>query len=283
MVIGFLPFVLAAFPLRRLERPRLSPGVVLLGCWALLITVLFSFGIYQPARYLLPALPGIAAILGLAFSTIGEDGLARRAGRSMRILVVLTAIFAILSAAIVYGGASILAALAALAGGLALVAALWWLAGRGRVWLALPLLALWLPLTLLSIYPAARVIAFPAASDFGVEAVRQSGLPTDEVVIFSEWRALDRVGLRAPPIQGYRFALDFDETMLEGAGLVLSDEQSDADRLAALGWAVRTEIGAPEDFGIGTLWAAIRARDIAGLRETYGERVHIATRQASAP
>jgi hypothetical protein len=225
----------------------------------------------------------VAAIIGLAFSALTEEELARRAGRAMRLLLPITVLVALLSAAIVYGGASVLAALGTLVAGLALAAALWWLAGRGRLWIALPLLALWLPLTLLTTLPAARVIAFPAASDFGVEAVRQSGLATDEVVIFSEWRALDRVGLRAPPISGYRFSLEFDEAMLDGAGLVLSDEPEDAARLEALGWTVRTEIGSPEGFDLEELWDAIRTRDIAGLRAAYGERVHIATPPADGP
>ncbi len=277
MVVGFMPFVLAAFPWRGLRRPRLAPGVVLLGVWAVLIMVIFSFGIYQPSRYLLPALPGVAAILGLAFSGLTEDALARRGGRALRLLLPLTFLVVLLSAAIVYGGASVLAALGSLAAGLALVAALWWLAGRGRVWIALPLLAIWLPLTLLATLPAARLIAFPAAADHGVAAVRASGLPTDQVVIFGKWRFLDRVGLHAPPIEGYRYDNEFREDMLEGAGLVLTIDPDHAEALAALGWSVRSETGAPADFGAGDLWAAIRARDIAGLRERFGERIFIAT------
>ena len=248
MVLGFLPFVLAAFPWRGLARPRLSPGVVLLGAWAGLVTLIFSFGIYQPPRYLLPALPGVAAILGLAFSQLAAEDLGRRGGRALRLLLPLTVLVVLLTAAIVYGGASVLAALGSLVAGLALVAALWWLAGRGRVSLALPLLALWLPVTLLATWPAARLIAFPAAADHGVAAVRASGLPTDAVVIFAKWRFLDRVGLRAPPIEGYRYANAFREDMLDGAGLVLTIEPGDAARLEALGWSVRVETGAPEGY-----------------------------------
>jgi 4-amino-4-deoxy-L-arabinose transferase-like glycosyltransferase len=277
MVLGFLPILLASFPWGRLARPRLAPGVVLLGGWAALITVLFSFGIYQPARYLLPALPGVAAIIGLAFSPLAADEMAGRAGRSVRILLALTLAVVAVASAVVYGGASVLAALGALVGGLAVMVLLWWLAGLGRTWVALPLLALWLPVTLLLTWPAARVIAFPAAADFGVEAVKASGLPTDEVVIFGKWRFLDRVGLRAPPIEGYRYSNDFREDMLEGARMVLSINPRHMEELEARGWDIRIESGAPEAFGAGDLWAAIRARDIAGLRETFGEKIYIAT------
>jgi 4-amino-4-deoxy-L-arabinose transferase-like glycosyltransferase len=277
MLLGFLPILLASFPLRRLGLPRLSPGVVLLGGWAALITALFSFGVYHPPRYLLPALPGVAAIVGLAFSGLDAGELVRRGGRSLRILLVLTLAVVLATVAIVYGGASVLAALGALAAGLAIIAAIWWLAGSGRTWIVLPLVALWFPVTVLLTWPAARILAFPAGADFGVAAVKESGLPTDEVVIFGRWRFLDRVGLRAPPLEGYRFSLTFVEEMLEGAGLVLSDEPRDAERLAAMGWTVRTVTGAPEGFGAGELWTAIRARDIAGLRETFGEKIYIAT------
>jgi hypothetical protein len=277
MVLGFLPILLASFPWGRLARPRLTPGVVLLGGWAGLITVLFSFGIYQPARYLLPALPGVAAIVGLAFSTLEADEMARRAGRSVRILLALTLAVIAVAAAVVYGGASVFAALGAFVGGLALIVLLWWLAGRGRAWVALPLLVLWLPVTLLLTWPAARVIAFPAAADYGVAAVRSSGLPTDEIVIFGKWRFLDRVGLRAPPIEGYRYSDKFREDMLEGARMVLSIDPRHMEELEARGWDVRVETGAPEAFGAADLWDAIRARDIAGLRESFGEKIYIAT------
>jgi 4-amino-4-deoxy-L-arabinose transferase-like glycosyltransferase len=282
MVLGFLPILLASLPWRGLVRPRLAPGVVLLGSWAVLITVLFSFGIYQPARYLLPALPGVAAIVGLAFSAVGEEELARRAGRSVRILLGLTLLVVLFAAAIVYGGASIVSALGALALGLGAIAAAWWVAGRGRAWIALPLLALWFPATLLLTWPAARVIAFPAAADHGVAAVRDSGLSTDQVVIFGKWRFLDRVGLRVPPIEGYRYSNTFRDDMLDGAQMVLSIDPRHGERLAAKGWEVRVETGAPEAFDAGDLWDAIRDRDIAGLRERFGEKIYIATRPPGA-
>jgi 4-amino-4-deoxy-L-arabinose transferase-like glycosyltransferase len=278
MVLGFLPILLASFPLRRLGLPRLSPGVVLLGAWAGLITVLFSFGIYHPPRYLLPALPGVAAIVGLAFSALGPEDISRRAGRAVRILLVPTLAVVLVTVAIVFGGGSLIAALGALVAGLALLAAIWWLAGRGRTWIVLPLLALWFPLTVLTTWPAARILAFPAAADFAVAAVKESGLPTEEVVIFAKWRFLDRVGLRAPPIEGYRYSDRFREDMLEGARMVLSIDPRHAERLSGLGWEIRVETGAPEGFGASDLWQAIRSRDIAGLRETFGEKVYIATR-----
>jgi 4-amino-4-deoxy-L-arabinose transferase-like glycosyltransferase len=278
LVLGFLPILLAALPWRGLARPRLSKGVVFLAAWAGLVPIVFAFGIYHPARYMLPALPALAALIGLVFDGLGPDEIARRAGRAVRVLLALTLAVVAVGAAIVFGGASILAALAALVGGLVVAAAVWWLAGRGRVWLALPLLAVWLPVTVLLTYPAARVIAFPAAADHGVDAVRASGLPTDKVVIFGKWRFLDRVGLRAPPIEGYRYDNAFREDMLEGAEMVLSIDPRHAERLEAVGWEVREETGAPEAFGAGDLWAAIRARDIAGLREAYGEKIYIATR-----
>jgi 4-amino-4-deoxy-L-arabinose transferase-like glycosyltransferase len=278
MVIGFLPMLLAAMPAAGLKRPQRGKAVIFLAAWAALVPIVFAFGIYHPARYVLPALPALAALIGVAFDQLEPHEIARRAGRAVRLLLMVTLAVVAVAAAIVYGGAPVLAALGALAGGVGVVALIWWLAGRGRVWLALPLLSVWLPVTVLLTYPAARVIAFPAAADHGVEAVRASGLPTDKVVIFGKWRFLDRVGLRAPPIEGYRYSSPFREDMLEGAGMVLTIDPRHAERLKALGWEVREETGAPEAFGPGDLWAAIRARDIAGLREAFGEKIYIATR-----
>jgi hypothetical protein len=278
MALGFLPILLATFPWRGLGRPRFSRGQVFLAAWAGLVPVVFAFGVFHPARYMLPALPALAVLIGLAFDGLDPPEIAKRAGRAVRMLLLITLVVVVVTAAIVYGGASVLSAVGALAGGAAVAALLWWLAGRGRVWLALPLLVVWLPVTVLLTWPAARVIAFPAAADHGVEAVRASGLTTDKVVIFGKWRFLDRVGLRAPPIEGYRFSSPFREDMLEGADMVLTIDAEHAERLRALGWDVRVETGAPEGFGAGDLWAAIRARDIAGLREAFGEKIYIATR-----
>lgn len=282
LALSFLPVLLLALPWRRRALPPRSPGVVLLAVWAGLLVVLFSFGAYHPPRYLLPALPGVAALLGLALSELTEAELARRGGRAVRILLVATAGVALATAAVVYGGATLISALSALAVGGAVAGALSWLAGRGRAWIVLPLLVAWLPATVFLTWPAARLLAFPAAADFGVAAVRDGGLSTEEVVIFGKWRFLDRVGLRAPPIEGYRYSNDFREYMLEGARMVLSIDPRHAERLAALGWEVRVETGAAEGFGAGELWQAIRARDIAGLRERHGETLYIATR-AGAP
>jgi 4-amino-4-deoxy-L-arabinose transferase-like glycosyltransferase len=276
-VLAFLPVLIAAFPLRGLVRPRMSAGVALLLVWAGVVTVAFSFSNFVVPRYLLPAMPGVAAVIGLAFSGLDAPALARRAGRSVRVLLLFTLAVALLSAAIVYGGASVLAALGALVLGLGVIAAVWWLAGRGRLWIALPLMVAVLPGTVLLTVPAARVIAFPAAADLGVAAVREAGLPAEAVVVFGNWRLLDRVGLRAPPIEGYRYADAFREDMLEGAGLVLTTTAADAVRLDAMGWRVRSATGAPEDFGAEDLRQAILRRDIAGLREAFGERIYIAT------
>lgn len=278
VVLGFLPLLLAAFPWRGLARPRLTPGVAFLAGWVAMVPVIFAFGIYHPGRYMLPALPAAAALVGLAFDRLPAKEIARRAGRAVRVLLAVTLAVVAVAAAIVYGGASVLAAFGALAGGIAAAALCWWLAGRERLWVTLPLLAVWLPVTVLLTYPAARVIAFPAAADHGVEAVQASGLTTDKVVIFGKWRFLDRVGLRAPPIEGYRYSNPFREDMLEGAAMVLTIDPRHAERLEALGWEVRAEPGAPEAFGLDDLWAAIRARDIAGLRERFGEKIYIATR-----
>jgi 4-amino-4-deoxy-L-arabinose transferase-like glycosyltransferase len=281
VALGFVPLLLAAIPLRGLARPRLSPGVVFLGAWAVLVPVIFALGAFHPARYVLPALPALGAIAALACDGVGAEEVARRAGRAVRVLLFMTLCVAVVAAGVVYGGASGPAAIGALAVGAGVMAALWWLAGRGRVTVALPLMALWLPVTVLLTYPAARVIAFPAAADFGVAAVRASGLPTDRVVIFGKWRFLDRVGLRAPPIEGYRYADRYREDMLPGAGLVLTIDADDAARLAAAGWQVRAETGAPEGFSLAELWTAVRERDIAGLRAARGETIYIATPSGS--
>jgi hypothetical protein len=63
----------------------------------------------------------------------------------------------------------------------------------------------------------------------------------------------------------------FGPDVLDGVEMVLATRPEHAAELEARGWTVRSGAGAPEGFDAADLRAAILGRDIAGLRETFGE------------
>ncbi len=278
LVVGFLPILIAAapFPLRALRRP--PPAVLLLALWALIVVVIFSFSNYRVARYLLPALPAVAALIGLGLGNLTGEALARRAGRAVRVLLVLTVVAVAATAAIVYAGSTILAALGTLLGGLAAVAGMWWLAGTRRPSVALALLTVVLPVTVILFLPAYRVAGYPSAAEHGAWAIEEAGLTPDAVYVLERWHLMERIGLQVPPMEDFMFSNEIDPELLGQAKMVLTIYPRQADALRALGWTVREERGAPEGYPDEELWRAIRERDIAGLRSAYGEPIFIATR-----
>ena len=84
LLLGFLPILIAAvpFPPKSLRRP--TPAVLFLAFWAIIVVLIFSFSNYRVARYLLPALPAVAALVGLSLGALTGEALARRAGRAAR-------------------------------------------------------------------------------------------------------------------------------------------------------------------------------------------------------
>ncbi len=277
LLIGFLPVLAMLFPTSLRGAGRPSAAITFLIVWCLLIVVVFAFSNYLSERYMLPAMPAVASLIGLGLGRLAPAEIGRRAARAVRILLPVPLLVGLVTTAVVFAGATVLAALGALAAVLSSLWLLWWLAGRRRPGTSLTLLALLAPLTFLSVFPAYQILARPAAADLAVREVRVSGLPTDRVAVLRRWHLLERVGLQVPPIEGYRFAVAADPEVLEGAGLVLTIFPNIAEELRALGYEVRAARGAPQGFGAGDLAAAIARRDLAGFRETYGEPLFLAT------
>ncbi len=279
LVQGFFPIFLAAIPftlgaLRR--RPRRE--VLYLVAWCVTVVVLFSFGAHRTERYMLPAMPAFAALLGLGFSHLAGEDIARRAGRAVRILLPVTGAVGLLTAGVVFAGGTVLGAAAVLLGiGLA-IWALWRAAGTRRPAVALTLLAI-LPLgTILSIAPAFTYLGIPSITDISVAAIRESGVPPEEIVVVQRWQLVERIGLRLPPIEGYRFVRGPDAAALEGARLVVTTDPAAVPALEALGFAMTQERAAPGEYPFADFLRAIRTRDLDTLRERWGEQVWIGRR-----
>ncbi len=276
LVIGFLPILLVGVPMRFRDPRRLPPALLALALWCVLVVVVFAFSNYLSERYMLPAMPVVAAFIGLAMSRMGTDALAHRAGRAVRILLVLPLAVGLVSAGIVYAR-SVAAGLAVLVAVLAAVWGVWLLAGLGRPGLALVLIGLLAPVTVLSTWPAYRLLAYPTAADIAVRDITAMGVPAGRIVVIRRWHLLERIGLQVPPIEEYRFAPRVDRAVLDGADLVVAYTPEDGRALEDLGFDVTEKRGAPEDFGPGDLLSAIAARDLEAFRAEFGETLFLAT------
>jgi 4-amino-4-deoxy-L-arabinose transferase-like glycosyltransferase len=285
LVQGFFPILIAAIPfgvaaLGTAVRRRPRREVVYLILWCALVVVVFSFGNHRTERYMLPGMPALAALIGLGFSSLTGTEIARRAGRTVRILLPVIAVIGLLTAGVVYAGETVVAAGAVVLGFAAAIWAVWRLAGLGRPGLSLGLLAILPVATVLSLFPAYGYIGAPSMTDLSVAAIGEAGVRPDEVVIVGRWQLVERIGLRLGPIEDYRFTRRPDPDRIGDARLVITSDPEVLPALEALGFVLREERGAPGGFPFDDLAAAIVARDLATLRATWGERFWIGTRDA---
>ena len=276
MVVGFLPVLLAAipFPLRRIGRP--GPAVAFLLVWIAVIVVIFAFSTYLYERYMLPALPAAAALIGLAFGRLDPGEIARRASRAVRLLLPIPVLFGVLTVAILYGGATIAATLAYAAALAALVRVIWRLTTRPRLAPALILLAALLPGMVVSLWPAYQVLGAPSTADLAVREIRAEGLTAADVAIVRRWHLMERLGLQEGPIDDYLYVPTADPALLEGKSLVIAVFPEDAEALAALGYDVTELRGALGGGDVRDFVSAIARRDLDGLKAEFGETLYLA-------
>jgi 4-amino-4-deoxy-L-arabinose transferase-like glycosyltransferase len=284
LVQGFFPFLIAAVPfaIARL-RVRLRREVLYLMLWCLTVVVVFCFGSDRTERYMLPAMPALAALIGLGFSGLSGEEIARRSARTVRILLPVIGVVGLLTAGVVYAGSTVLAAVGVLLGFAAAIWAVWWLAGVRRPGVSLAVLALLPATALLSIFPAYDYIGRGSIADLSVEAIEAAGVRPDEVVFLRRWQLVERVGLRIPPIEAYRFTRRADAERIGEARLAITTDPETLPELEALGFDMVEKVAAPGGFPFGEFMDAIVARDFGPLREKWGERIWIGLRTGEPP
>lgn len=275
LLLGFAPALAVLVALPGMRRPRPGPAAGLLVVWVLIVLTVFAFSDYHSERYILPALPAAAALLGRAASGFDPDALAVRAGRSARLFLFVPLGLGLVSAAILsavsYPAAAAAGLASAGAGGLA-----WRLAGRRRLLPSLVVLAALLPLSVLAAWPAWRTLGQPAGADIAAAEIEAAGVPNDRVAVLLRWQLLERIGLRSPPIEAYRFALSADPDVLDGVEIAVAVHGHVAADLEAQGWLVEMHRGAPYGYALAHLVDAVIRRDITGFRDRFGETVYVA-------
>lgn len=278
LLLGFVPFLLLlpVAPLRRLVA-RARPEIMFLWLVLLYVVVLFAFGHFRSERYMLPAMPALAVLLGLVLSQAEPGNLARSMRRVARLLLIFPAILVTLSAGVLYAAVGVLPALAMLA--LALIGGilLWHMVRGENFSRALVLLAVIPSWSVLTVYPGYRFLGVPSESDLAIARIEAKGLQNKDVLILSRFQLIERIGLNHPPLQDFRFALEPTGKALAGAKLVIAARPEDRAFLESRGYAIETVHAPPGAFPFSALVAAIRTRDLDSLRQHYGDEMFFAT------
>lgn len=276
LIIGFLPVLLAAIPFRLRGLGRPDPAIAFLLVWIAVIVLLFAFSTALYERYMLPALPAAAALIGLAFGRLDPREIARRASRAVRLLLPVPLLFCVLTVGILYGGATVAAALAYAAGLSVATWSIWRLTNGRHLAASLILMAALLPGMVVSVWPAYQVLGTPSTTDLAVREIRASGLAPSDVAVVRRWHLIERFGLREGPIEDYLYVPTAEAAARANRALVIAVFPEDAEALATLGYEVTELRGALGGGDAGDLFGAIARRDIAGLKAEFGETLYIA-------
>ncbi|MFV0361287.1 ArnT family glycosyltransferase [Tropicimonas sp.] len=259
---------------RRLERP-----ILFLIVWAVAILCLFAFSSALYERYILPAIPAVAVLLGYAADRIAPQDLRVRFLRVLRLVAVFPLFVGLAALAVLVALHQSAAALLTLLSLAACLAAVLTCGRRWPVWAVAALVGMILPVTLAMISPLRYALAAPTNAEFVARVIGASGVPPDRVYLFASRKRAGDVGVYLPGVEDWVYPADLSSLPEAGSSAVVFTDKALTDDLAARGY----EIGESRDFASGfsasDAWAAIRARDAAQLRRKHGEPVYVAIRR----
>lgn len=278
LVLPFAPFLLALFA------ARIRPGIGAQGAsaprflilWCGVVMGLFAFADPLFERYVLPAAPAAAALLGLWASRLEPARLARRLTRLAAGFALLPVIAALAAAAALvrFGQPGAAAAAGALA--LAVGAAALSVARAGRAAPAAALLGATYPLIALTLVPLHLALARPMPAERLAAALAAEGRGAGDVTILREPELTQEIGFATGDIAAFRYAARPDLLRSEDR-LVVSDRRSFAPELEKLGYDIRYEHGLPvAEIDLAEFWPTLRSGDLAAFARTHGQPLLIA-------
>ncbi|MRG54753.1 phospholipid carrier-dependent glycosyltransferase [Phyllobacterium sp. SYP-B3895] len=247
--------------------------------WIVTVAIIFSLSRYASYRYIIPVIPLLCVLLAVALQSVMDQ----RADSVLRVILRISMILmAGALAVILLLGLLLLPPVIVVALAIIAVAGLagLWLYSRGATTerLAACFALLLLGAAFIST-PVLRGLLLP---DIGAVIAAKAGplhLPQDQVLFIGSH--LDAAKLRlymdreAPFPQMRRFP---EAGIAPGIKLVMTNEQPVADELKLLGFNVEEVVGGWRRVEWPPFYAALRARDLIGARNQYGQRGWIATR-----
>lgn len=267
----FLPLVLAA--LRRGRKiADLPPVLKMLGLWVLTVPLAFSLGGFISERYLLPAVPVLAALQALGFSKLDPDGqVLTRASRVLLavVLLIVTAVLA-LYLGIEFQIAPLWEAVLVLVLAVALFAAVLHAIWTGRR-AAYVLPASLILAAAMSLFPL-RHLVMPHPGDLLAERLAAASIDPSRAFLIGDSELAAAVRLHAPRAEMFQQAKRVDEVTLGPPCVVMSDKKRIAVELEARGFHVERVKGGwrlLDPVGlIGAVWNGRLAEEAAARAAT---------------
>ncbi len=288
LVFGFLPFLLMTAT-RRLSWPRLtvpSAPVLLLVAWLVLVVALFSFSGFLTERYMVPAMPALAALIGLTAGNLSPLNLQFRLLWSVRILSVLPLLAAALSIAILRSSGSVISGLILTLITICAFLLVWRIRKPG---IQLVVLASMQALVLFAAYPGYRVIALPEVWEVAVNEIASAGLVASDAAVAGTGKDNDarrlfvQLGLLRGPMLDYGFENGADpvkvatatEKLVPNVRLIVTLSAPLAKEFGRRGYTVTRRVGSLQKVSFAALAQAIRTRDFDRLRRRGGKPIFL--------
>ena len=248
--------------------------------WIIAVAIIFSLSAYASHRYVIPVIPLVCILLAAALSSVMNQ----RADNVLRaILRVSMILMAGLLAVILLFGLLLLPSLIVLA--LAVIAiiglAVLWIYSRNA---AVDQLALCFALLLVGAAfistPVLRGLLLPDIGQVIAAKARPLHLPHDQMLFIGSHLDAAKVRLYMDRDEPFAQMRRFPEAGLNPAiKLVMTNDDSAAETLKAQGFAIEELVAGWRKVEWQPFFAALRARNLIGARNHYGQRAWIATRK----
>lgn len=278
-----LPILLTLLVGRRLgawktDRWR-DPPVLMLILWIATVLAIFSFGSVLYERYILPALPAVAALVGLVASSIRADHLKMRLLTGARIFLAVSALAGVSSGLLLILASHPLNGLVTI-----LVAAgsylVFYRSARNLpAWSLAGLLGAAYPLVFIAFLPVHFIMGVPTRDAFAAKAVSESGVPGDRVWIIGARKLGGRVTVLTGGAAEWTYARNVRNLPENGPLLVLAEDPALRAPLEEMGLSVVSyQEFSLENLDGGEILKALRNGDIEQAGRQDGKRVIIGIR-----
>jgi 4-amino-4-deoxy-L-arabinose transferase-like glycosyltransferase len=238
----FLPVVLGVIG-RGKRLGDLAPEIKMLGLWVLIVPIAFSLGGFISERYLMPAVPVLAALLALGFSRLDPEG--RVLTKASRVLLAIVLVIQLAAISIYLAvefqlaprREAILFAICALAVIAVVVHAVW--TGRRAAYL-LP--ASIVVVAAMSFIPL-RHLVIPHPGDVLAGRLEAAQIDPSRAFLWGDSELAAAVRLNAPRANMFREVDSIDEVTLGSPCIVMSDKKHYIAELQARGFTIETVKG----------------------------------------